>query len=306
MKIARGNGGFTILEIMITLVISAVIMTAVIGLFQTQVATFHTQESITDIQMSGTLVISKLAQEVRLAGFGIPKNTADGTTTSIVAYTNNDNAAGNTDSVTIRYCSGAYGYYYGATPVSPNKTLALSGTGFAVGDTVQVLNLRRENMFPADNVTVTGISGSNVTLSKGLYESAVPSNLGAFVGAGMVDIRYDVVGAGTDNAHLRRTVTPVVGGSASNEIVAYGVQDLQLSYGIDQNMDGNVTYTGTPTNAQLPRIVAVRISIILRSDKAGGPTAITVQAEDGSSRGGDGRRWRLFSTTARMRNAMAI
>ena len=308
MKIVRGKNGSTLIEMLITVALLGILMMGLTSTFRSQVFTFHVQEATTDMQMSGSLSIMKLAQEARLAGFGIPKNPGDGTTTSIIAYVNNDNTAGSADSVTIRYTSGVYGYYNGTPPVSPNKTLALTGTGFTVGDTVKVLSLRREDLFPADTVTVTGVVDNNVTLSKGLYESSILPDLGVFVGTGMADVQYDIVNAGTDNVALRRTVIPVGGTAQPPEIVAFGVEDLQVAYGIDNNADMYVdTYVNTPTAPQLQQIVALRISLIMRSGKQDErASAVGLQAEDGITRGGDKKNRRLFSTTIRLRNARVI
>jgi len=308
MNIMRGKNGFTLIELLIAVALLGILMVGIAATFRSQVVTFYAQEATTDMQMSGSLSMMKMAQEARLAGFGIPKNTDDGTITSIVAYANNDNTAGNTDSVTIRYISGSSGYYNGPPPASPNKTLALTGTGFAVGDTVKVLSLRREDLFPADTVTVTAVVDNNVTLSKGLYESSILPDLGVFVGTGMVDVRYNIVNAGTDNVALQRTITPVGGTAQSPEVLAFGVEDLQVAYGIDTNMDMNVdTYVNTPTTAQLRQVVALRISLIVRSAKEDERVSATVlQAEDGNARGGDKRNRRLFSTTVRLRNARVI
>ncbi|GAB4368013.1 MAG: hypothetical protein Kow00128_12970 [Deltaproteobacteria bacterium] len=308
MNRMRNGKGFTLVEMMVAVAILGIAVAGIVVAFRSQVVSFHMQESVTDIQMNGTLVAMKLAQEARLAGYGIPKNTDDGTTTAVVAYVNNDASADGTDSITFRYCSGAAGYYYGTPPVSPNKTLTLSTTGFSVGDTVKVLNLSREDLFPTDTVTVTAVSGNDVTLSKGLWESAVPADLGVFVGVGMVDVKYDLVNAGTDNAALRRTITPVGGVAQPPEIVAFGVEDLQIAYGLDENLDLDVeSYVNAPSAAQLKKVIALRISLIMRSDRedeqsvSGGQ-----QAEDGNVRGGDNHRRRLFNTVVRIRNARVI
>ncbi len=304
----RNGKGFTLVEMLIAIAILAIAVTGIITAFQTQVTSFSSQEAVTTAQTTGAVVLMKVAEDLRMAGYGIPKNADDGTTTAVVSCADNDNAADVTDTVTFRYCSGPCGYYFGATPGSPNKTLNVPGAVFANGAVVKVLNLRREDLFPADNVTVTGVSGDNVTLSKGLYESAVPSDLGVFLGANTLDIRYFIDGSGTDNVRLMREVTPAGGIAQPAEVVAFGVEDLQFSYGLDTDMNGEVdSYVDLPTNAQLRQVLALRVSVIMRSEKnepgaAFGP----VQAENGPTRGGDGKRRRVFSTTVRLRNARVI
>jgi len=304
----RNGKGFTLVEMLIAIAILAIAVTGIITAFQTQVTSFSSQESVTTAQTTGALVIMKLAEDLRMAGYGIPKNADDGTTTAIISCVDNDNTSGGTDTVTFRYCLGPCGYYFGATPVSPNTTLNIPGAVFDNGTVVKVLNLRREDMFPSVDVTVTGVSGDNVTLSKGLYESSVPSDLGVFVGANTSDIRYFIAGAGTDNVALMREITPLGGVAQAPEVVAFGVEDLQLAYGLDTDMNGEVdTYVDLPTNAQLRQVLAVRISVIMRSEKnETGESFGAVQAENGPTRGGDGKRRRAFSTTVRLRNARVI
>lgn len=304
----RNGKGFTLVEMLIAIAILAIAVTGIITAFQTQVTSFSTQEAVTTAQTTGAVVLMKVAEDLRMAGYGIPKNVEDGTTTAIVSCVDNDNTSGSTDTVTLRYCLGPSGYYFGATPVNPNKTLNVPGAGFANGTVVKVLNLRREDLFPADNVTVTAVSGDNVTLSKGLYESSVPSDLGVFLGANTADIRYFIQGSGTENVRLMREATPTGGIAQPAEVVAFGVEDLQLAYGLDTDMNGEVdTYVDLPATAQLRQVLAVRLSVIMRSDKNEPATgAGTVQAENGPTRGGDGKRRRVFSTTVRLRNARVI
>lgn len=304
----RNAKGFTLVEMLIAIAILAIAVTGIITAFQTQVTSFSSQEAVTTAQTTGAIVLMKVAEDIRMAGYGIPKNTDDGTTTAIVSHVDNDNTAGITDSVTFRYCLGPCGYYLGATPVSPNNTLNVPGATFVNGGEVKVLNLRREDLFPGVTVTVTGVSGDNVTLSKGLYESSVPSDLGVFVGANTGDIRYFIAGSGTDNVALMREITPLGGVAQPPEVVAFGVEDLQLAYGLDTDMNGEVdTYVDNPTNAQLRQILAVRLSVVMRSEKnEPGASFGTVQAENGPTRGGDGKRRRAFSTTVRLRNARVI
>jgi len=309
--IVRREGGFTLVELMVAIAITAIVVAGIATTFQSQVSSMHAQESIADLQISGSLVLMKLAQDARMAGYGIPKDNTVGAPPAITAFANDNTAADNTDTVTIRYCAGASGYYYGSTPTT---TLTLSDNGFVAGDTVKVLNLRREDVFPGSAVTVTAVSGNTVTLSSNLTtDTAIPTDLGVFVGSGVADIRYDIANPGTDNVYLRRTVTSVGGAAQSSEIVAFGVEDLQVAYGVDEDSNGAVESwvhapTATGPAAQLPRVIALRVSIIIRSSKEDdGATSGVLQAEDGISRGGSDRyKRRIFSTTVRLRNASVI
>jgi hypothetical protein len=81
-----------------------------------------------------------------------------------------------------------------------------------------------------------------------------------------------------------------------------------VAYGIDNNADTNVdAYVNAPTSAQLAQVVALRISLIMRSAKVDErASSVGLQAEDGITHGGDRRNRRLFSTTIRLRNARVI
>ena len=304
----RNRKGFTLVEMMIAIVILAIAVAGITTAFQSQVTSFSTQEAVTTAQTTGALVIMKLAEDIRMAGYGIPKDSTDGTTEAIRAVVNNDNTAGNSDSVTIRYCLGPSGYFMGTLSVAnPSLTINIpGGSAFDTNTPVKVLNLRREDLFPGNAITASGAADNNVLLS-GIASTAVPFDLGVFVGANTSNIRYFIAGAGTDNVALMREITPVGGAAQAPEVVAFGVEDVQFAYGLDPNGGGVNSYVNAPTAAERRQVLAVRINVILRSDKKDEGTIFgTVRAEDGPTRGGDGKRRRIFSTTVRLRNARVI
>jgi len=306
MRLKRKDG-FTLLEVLVAVAILGIVVVGIATTFKSQVSSMYVQETVTDLQVSGSLVLMKVAQELRMAGYGVPKDNAVGAPAAVIAATDNDNTAGGADSVTIRYCTGASAYYYGTTP---GTTFPLSSGGFTAGETVKVLNLHREDVFPSSVVTVVSFdtSDNTITLSSPLTGAPVPTDLGVFVGEGIADIRYEIANPGTDNVFLRRIFTPL-GGSAQSEVVAFGVEDLQVAYGLDEDGNGAVdTFVSTPTTSQLPRVIAIRLSVIVRSPREDGEgISGVVQAENGNPRGGADRyKRRIYSTTMRLRNASVI
>jgi type IV pilus assembly protein PilW len=72
-------------------------------------------------------------------------------------------------------------------------------------------------------------------------------------------------------------------GTLSESVVADGVENLSVEYGLDTTGDGVVdSYTTTPTTAQLKDLVAMRVRVIART------TEQIAGYVDGKTIGGEG------------------
>lgn len=79
--------------------------------------------------------------------------------------------------------------------------------------------------------------------------------------------------------------------TCNGQPVADHIEDMQFTYGIDANKDGNIElYTATPTAAQFAAVSAVQVSLTVR-----GPTA-------NAATGGDGFLRQTYSSTFTVRN----
>ena len=70
MTILKGNKGLTLLELIVALAISALLVAAVYRTFVSQQKTFTVQEQVVEMQQSARVSITRIMDEIRMAGFG--------------------------------------------------------------------------------------------------------------------------------------------------------------------------------------------------------------------------------------------
>ncbi|GEM_PF-3310628 len=69
MRHASGQRGFTLVELMISLVLSMLAAIGVIGLFSSQHQTFRSTSAISDLQETGRIALDILSRDIRMAGY---------------------------------------------------------------------------------------------------------------------------------------------------------------------------------------------------------------------------------------------
>jgi type IV pilus assembly protein PilW len=78
-KVARcRENGFTLVELMVTLVVSSIVMAAIYSVYTVQQRTSTAQEQVVEMQQNVRAALSMMESEIRMAGYN-PRNTASGT-----------------------------------------------------------------------------------------------------------------------------------------------------------------------------------------------------------------------------------
>lgn len=70
--LAKDQSGFTLIEVLIASMLTAVIATFIFNLYINQHKVVTIQEQITDMQQNGRASIDELAKQIRMAGYGLP------------------------------------------------------------------------------------------------------------------------------------------------------------------------------------------------------------------------------------------
>ncbi|MEA3296281.1 MAG: hypothetical protein U9R56_00270 [candidate division Zixibacteria bacterium] len=108
----RSQRGTSFLEVMIALVITGVVTTAILKAYVTQHKQYLVQEDITDIQQNARAGIAELSRHIRMAGYDLPL----GLTPIVTANTN-------PDTITLTYRSSDCDTYLASAMPQPSAEL---------------------------------------------------------------------------------------------------------------------------------------------------------------------------------------
>lgn len=305
----RRQGGLTLIEIMVAMVVSLILIAGVIQIFVGTRQTYRFQDALARVQENGRFAAEAISRDVRLAGFVGCTTLISVTPNAIpplaIAYSRDN------------YIEGDVGPALGAQPgtdvltlrmLSPNTvrlsvdmggpgdavTIPANIPGFQNGDVVGIADCNNVDLF-----TINGIAGGgpvtitpNDDLTKAYLEGTVLSRYR--------EVSYYVApGASGDLALWRRDA------GIDTELVD-GVEDLWLRYGEDLNNDGAPNaYVEAAAVGDWSRVRSLRVSLLLASNEDN----VTEGAQPVDFRGAvvvpaDNRFRQVLTTTVGLRNRL--
>ncbi|OGW61753.1 MAG: hypothetical protein A2V83_08765 [Nitrospirae bacterium RBG_16_64_22] len=334
-----GERGFTLIELMVTMVVALLTVAAMMGVFSVGQRLYRTQEQVSDTQQNVRVSTDAIARDLRMANFG-PCGAAVqsfGGAIQLLPITHVNGAGATPDQVTIMYADG--NTEMNVTQQMPSQAAALfvdNATQVQEDDIVIVTNCTN-----SDVIQVTGPAclpgcgvpqfehnaGGSLNTTNQLSTSYGP---GAKVyKVNCVRYRVDMVNSrllmekgGSVCQTPGGTVAPAVGSSV---VLAENVEGLELAYGLDTNggdADGNGCNDGDGTidtwiNAfsavaatqacQVSQVRSVRVNVLART---GTPQkdfsyAATTTIEDkvyATPVGTESQRRRVLATEVKPRN----
>ncbi|MBI4683259.1 MAG: PilW family protein [Nitrospirae bacterium] len=346
MLFLSNDRGFTLTELLIAIVISLILLAAATATYISQNRSYVAHESVSEVNTQSKIAHDLIANEVKSAGFGVPDdlnaNPINGMTNVV---TPSDNAgAGGSDAVTI--ISGRMlgqlwpvGVGPGTTPcpAAPNeyKIPAVAAVDIIYSGTLRPNTTDMSNLSidTVEFATASSVAnpGFAVTLSQNLGRQYPLFDTD---GDGMCDTGRPVylieditfcVDAGSLLRRIRRNAalpgcTGI--GSSNNEVLAENVEDLQLTYAVDNNSDGQIDDqdgsgmldAGDFLNGNDPIITAdpsiiraVQVNVLARTDKPdvnftglGNPPALVANNPHATTNDNFKRRW--WQTIITIRN----
>jgi len=241
------DGGFTIVELMIAIVIGMIIIGATYATYISQQRSFTAQDQVAEMNTTSKIALDMIANDIREAGFGVP---AAGTYningfTSIITLTNSTTQP---DSITLlgafrkagTLCSNATG---GAVSPDDTKLVLVPPSGYSNLDNINTTDKRNISIGGLSFGIVTAGGGATTTIT---LQDPVGKNYPRFTdlngngqcddGEGVPvyvveDYTYRIVG--TDLERVRR----LNGGSPDRDTIAENIEDLQF-VSIDVPPDG--------------------------------------------------------------------
>lgn len=262
----RAPSGFTIIELMVSLVILAVVSSQLLLVFQSQKKAYMANERILDVQEDARLVMDLVSHEARMAGFMVPRFAAvssiDGGTggpdTLCVSDSNRINQA-ILDSATQPFDRSRPA---APIPAAQNQVTVVAGDLDIDGDTVNDFGVGQA-VIVADTLNtfcalITAINANELTLDRNF-------TVGFGTGARVVPAVMYEVGAGGG-----------LGLTRNGLLLSPEVEDLQAEFAVDVNGDGLIDPNAAGGEFPLDslngfdssRLLQVRLTVTTRATQA--------------------------------------
>ena len=332
----RNQRGFTLIELMISLVIGLLLSAAIVKIYADTSQIYRFQGAVSEVQENGRFASAFLRRTARLAGnFGcdaskpISSSTlSDAEATRLEFYSmasplpqlaqpigGVDGGGTNPDELRLRGSNGG-GVRLVANPGGPAADLTVeSDSGITVvGDTFGVISdCDRTEIFKINNVgnaaagdtiDFDGTLGATYTTEKGARVQEIES------------IRYCIgpATAWTAANNLQALLllrNPRAGETCARdgEELVEGIQNLQVRYGIDTNNDGFANrYITAPdpwTTADLANVRTLRVELVVRSLANGitrAPVPYTLEGNVITPAADDLHLYKVMTSTITLRN----
>ncbi len=244
MSVVSRSQGFTLIELMISLVLGLLISAAVLQVYLINTRTLTVQQSASEVQDSAIFALQSIEDHIRIANLGNPiTNITDGTNHGgIVLTTTNLGASNATDSKYFTNSDGSAGW------------VGLSNIDSVTSDqlTIQYNNITEGSLFDCEGTEVTSGTDDWVVERYFIREDSGPNDLVLACDAG----RVTDVGVVSEGFYGNGTV------------VATGIDQFKVLLGAQTDIN-NLTYLPANIYTQLtdkPSITTVKIGVIVRSN----------------------------------------
>ena len=307
------QGGFTLIELMISLVLFSFAVAGVLAVAVSMTQGFRENRMASSEEQATRVPMDFLTDAIRQAAPGVtdPTQVQDADTCQNGAITVTDGGASGTDSLDLIYALGGVVTTVSTAYLSGTSLTVVDASQLAVGDRILVSNLSQGHLF-----TIASKSTNTLTLNAACGSVALPA-AGYPAGSLVIRAQHATFSIGTTDGVPTLMMDPDSNGSAAAEPIADGVEDLQVSLGIDTSTDGvsNPVGVGAGDDEWIYNVAgetptagtyrAVRVTLVARSvgQLAGASTVSTrPKIEDHAVGTADNYRRRVLRAMVEMRN----
>jgi type IV pilus assembly protein PilW len=275
----RHQRGFTLVELMIGMTLGLILIGGVVAVFLQSRQSFRVDENVARMQDQARFAMGELTRDVRMAGFVAeplspaavtldgslaiedgcgPAGVADWLVRVTDAGTGENDTLTGVDNATGAEAAAAYGCIDAAEVRAGSDVVAIKR---AAGRIVPLAEVQADRIYLEATGTVASLykEPANTPLAgptdirEYRPEIYYIRNFGVAAGDGIPTLCRKVLGVGSP--------VPI-----ETECIAQGIEDLQVSYGIDLDNDGAANqYLDDPTLAELQNVVSARITLLART-----------------------------------------
>jgi len=264
--IVKKDHGVTLIELLIVMVIAAVLVAGIYSLFITQHRSYTVQDQVAGVQQDARVALDLMARDIRMAGFLIGSQGFNVNGAQFAVTPNN--VAGGPDSITVADATDAF-----MSGVNPVTVTIVSGSQVTLSANVGSFFDTGTNSFVAfEGVNALYQISSTGTQTLSLNPS--PPTYLATAGARVFrakSITYQVQGNTLQRSENGGTAQPLVGDGISTI-----VEDLQFAYqvsgvnywtfdGVVDAANGEASDTALPAGTTNANIRMIRINIIVKT-----------------------------------------
>lgn len=312
----RTQGGFTLIELMISLVLFSFAVAGVLAVAVSMTQGYREQRQAVGTEASARVPLDFLSDVLRQAAPGVtdPTQIQDAvtcTTGGINVY--NGSGTGSSDVLSVVYALGGVVTSTSALYLSGTTLSVVDASQLSIGDNILVSNLAQGHLFK-----ITGKSTNTLTLASPCSGVTLPAS-GYPAGSLVIRAQHAVFSIGSVDGNPALMMDADEGSSTyTADPLADGVEDLQVAVGIDGSADG-VTESSNGTSDEwyfnatgetLPSSGtwrAVRITLVARtSTQLNGGIGATIfnrpKIEDHAAGAADAYRRRVLRSMIEIRN----
>ncbi len=276
----KKQAGFTLVEIMITMLLSLVLGIAIVTVFVNNSHSFNQDDNVLRMQDDARYALQQIAFDLSMAGHYAellsPANVVQDASLAIGtdcgpaavnnwSYLTSQPATGAslslvaTDNVTSAQVVANHSCFDGGEVAPGTDVVSIKRVAGA-----ETTVFRNGGIYLRTNGTV-GILYRAPMMGAPAIPIALPRTEWEYRPA-IYYIRQFANAPGDNIPTLCRKVLAGVGPSVATECIATGIEDLQIEYGIDTSSDGNPNaYVSAPTLAELQTVVSARVFLLART-----------------------------------------
>lgn len=328
------QGGLSLVEIMVALVISLFLLGGVIQVYIGNKTSYRFADASARIQENARFALETIASDSRMAGYWGCAQYASNDTSNLVNNLNlttnaltelydfvnnpaisatvNDGLNGS-DSITISGSKANQNSILAPYMANTEDGIEVSAdSAITTGDIVILSNCKGADIFEVTSISKSTINGQKTLNHAKAGTIGNVSSVACAANKHCLSQLYDSSSAITSLQTVTYTVAAGASGEPAlwrsvngvNEELIEGIEQMQILFGIDTDSDGSPNqYVSSDKVTDPLQISAMRVFLVLRSDVDGITDSPQVYSINGvNSTAADNRLRRVFSVTISLRN----